>query len=311
MEILSMLDMKFLDPVLELFKNPVREISLRLDKNQTELLNGMQYTINNREQLHQAYCKINDIMKQVQFKLCIIYSEWVKGTIQLTNEEILQLSIGLTYEIEEARYHLLRVGNVVLPALHNIKESSLTDYKKLIEQFLYGAHLISPDRFVKDVDLKQPHNYSEEAIRQFRSGISMPTIEWNDAFDYYIGTMWTKEDIDGCLDRGTIADSIHSSIPPLIKFCEDIEWIFDFLPPNSFEEAIPTDIQKAILCLYKTLRQWGSINLNRLLKDEQIMTLAYNHLKMGKKQLTQYSIWRDVELTQHLTPTVIVSTTLN
>ena len=101
-----MLDMKFLDPVLELFKNPVSDIGLRLDKGHAELLNGLNYQIEYQSQLKQTYGKVNDLLKLVQFKLCIIYSEWMKGSMQLTDEEIAQLTIGIDYEVEEARFHL-------------------------------------------------------------------------------------------------------------------------------------------------------------------------------------------------------------
>lgn len=306
-----MLDMKFLDPVLELFRNPVSELGLRLDKGHTELLNGLNYRIEYQSQLKQTYEKVNNLLKLVQFKLCIIYSEWTKGTMQLTNEEIAQLTIGLDYEVEEARFHLIQLARFVLPAMGNIQQEAFDNYKNLLEQFLYGANLTHPNRFVKDIDLSVPSGYSDEVESSLRSGKCAPTIKWNDNLDYYSGTIWTKEDIDGCLANANPIDSVHASIPPLVTFCEHIEWVFNFVNPQNYEEEMSTNIQKAVLCLYRIIKEWDNVNINRLLKDEQFLTMTYKELKPNKKQLTPYSIWRDVELTQHLTPTVIVSTSLN
>lgn len=306
-----MLDMKFLDPVLDLFRNPVSELGLRLDKDHAELLNGLNYQIEYQSQLKQTYGKVNDLLKMVQFKLCIIYSEWMKGTMQLTDDRIAQLTIGIDYEVEEARYHLNKLARFVLPTMGNVQQDAYNDYKKLLEQYLYGANLSHPNRFVKDIDLSVPSGYSVEDEDSFRSGRCAPTISWNDRIDYYAGTIWSKEDIDGCLGNVSPIDSIHSCIPPLVKFCEQIEWVFNFVKPQEYEEVLATDIQKVVLCLYRIIKEWENVNINRLLKDEQILTMTYNELKPNKKQLTPYSIWRDVELTQHLTPTVIVSTSLN
>jgi len=306
-----MLDMKFLEPVLELFRNPVSEIGLHLDKTHAAVLEGLNYNIEYESQLQQTYGKINNLLKHVQFKLCIIYSEWVKGGMRLTDDTILQLTIGINYEIEEARYHLNRLAKHVLPAFRKIPQSAFDEYKNLLTQYLYGANLVCPDRFLKGIDLSKPNGYTDEEVSNFRAGLCAPSISWNDTINYCSETIWSKEDIDGYVNNGAPVVSVHPSIPPLVNFCENIEWVFDYLKPQNFGEALPTDIQKTVLCLYRIIKEWEHVDINRLLKDEQSLTMAYKDLHTNKKQKTPYSIWRDVELTQHLTPMVVVSTSLN
>lgn len=306
-----MLDMKFLDPVLELFNNPASTLAFRLDLSHAEILQGINYRIDKQSQIKQTYGKVESLLKTVGFKLCIIYSSWLKGTLSLTNEQIVQITTGLNYEIEEVRYHVYQLGMIILPSLQQVDDNAFNAYKKLLLQYLYGANLTCPDRFVTDIDHSVPSGYTDQQIQAFRNKICVPHISYVENADYTAGTIWTKEDIDGYLNNVGITDSVHPCISLLIDFCQNIEWIFDTIPFSDIEGELPTNQQKAILCLLSLLPKWANVNIGSLLKDEQVFTVAYNGLKSDKKQQAPYSLWRDAEITRRLTPTVNISATLN
>lgn len=306
-----MLDMKFLDPVLELFDKPTSALSFRLDLPYGELHDGLNCQIEDHQQMTYAFDSIELGLKKVTFKLCIIYSDWLKGNLSLTDEQIIQTTIGLNYEIEEVRYRAIQLGLKVLPSLKVVSNDAFNEYKKLLLQYLYGAHLTCPERFVTDIDLSVPSGYTDQQIQGFRNRICVPHIRSVEDADYTLGTVWTKEDIDGYLDNVGVVDSVHPCIPQLVKFCQNVDWIFDDVKPDESTEVSTTSLQKTLLCLLSLLPKWADINLGCLLKDEQTFTVTYDGLNSNKKQQIPYSTWRDAEITRRLSPTVNISATLN
>lgn len=306
-----MLDMKFLDPVLVLFKNPVADLSFKLDKSHPSILKDLDDLITDNDELPVAYAKVMDLLKGVMLKLCVIHTAWLKGTTDISNQDVIEITVGLNYEIEEARYHLIRLGMVMLPVMKSVSKTNWEEYKKLLLKYYYGAHYISPDRFVKDIDMSIPSGYSETDIMGFRAHIAIPTIEFVNNIDFCQGTIWSKGDIDGFLDRNNVISYIHPSISLLVKFCNDIELLSEFLAPENFEGSLPTDKQKAILCLFTILSQWPTVNIGSLLKDEQTFTIKYREVNKSNARQVPYTVWREAIITESLSPMVNISTSLN
>lgn len=306
-----MLDMKFLDPVLELFKNPVADLAFKLDKPHAAILQDLGDIIVDQDEIAVTYAKVSDLLHGVLMKLCIIHAAWMSGTVNVTNQDIIETAVGLNYEIEEARYHLIRLAMVTLPVMRGVQKDNWEEYKKLLLKYYYGAHYISPDRFAKGIDLSQPSGYSETDIMGFRAQVVVPTIEFTNSIDYCRGTIWKKEDIDGFLDRNNAVSYIHPSVSLLVKFCNDVNLILEFMPAEDYEGSLPTDKQKTLLCLFTVLKQWPAINIGSLLKDEQTYTAGYHETIKGSTKRVPYTAWREAKITETLSPMVNISTSLN
>lgn len=300
-------NMRDIQPILNMFKKPEKMLEYRLEKTHLELAPVLEQKVEHVG-LYRTYGLVNDLLIGIIFKLKTLYHAWCRGDVQLNNNELREVVLGVNYEIYEALHHTFSIAQLYLPVVQ--KNNTLWDaYRASLHGYIRRCNIVSPQRFANPNGLKDDIVLTDKEKEDLIAGRTLPSLKAFETNNYHMLTTFSLESIRETLDVVGDTGSVHPSIASIMKFCAGSELIVNRITPGDILLSSNQDIQEQLLLIIELIGTWDALTVASLFKDEQLLLEEYHLQKKKEDKLLSYQMWRENQLTKLITPDIMVATT--
>lgn len=297
--------LKQLDPIFDLYKEPLMGLSHHADQTHRQLCRGLESSIESESDQQQALINAGSLLSGVTMKLRAVYYEWVRGKLIYPEREARHLTLSINYDIYEAILHLTRIGEHYLQGL--MDDGKVGDDLRVSLHYQLRRMFFADYRFANPGTLKDDIIVTKEEEELIRAGKSMPLLDLAKLEPYLNTGLPTFLNFRHELPEDTDTGTAHDSIFKMMDFCYRIESIFEHYPAEEFLGYSSFHRRQIIESLLKSLIKWDSNTVLILLNDERALFREYGYAKDAKKDIASYPLWREQILHRIVTPDIHLS----